>query len=137
MASRPNTVKFMNRMIDEYRRGLLNDKQVCSSIRRITNLNERQQAYCDTRTALKMFNKMPMNYLCKEPCEQSAEDKLLKRERRHIRRRTLRIIKKRYPDYDKLVTTTNATKFCDWVREIQSDIRKGHYGKAIKEYLEG
>lgn len=124
-------------MIDEYRKGLLNDKQVCSSIRRITNLNEKQQAYCDTRTALKMFNKMPMNYQCKEPCEESAEEELLKRERRRIHRKVLRKVKRRYPDYEKLVNTKDEVKFCSWVREIKEDIHKGRYGKAIKDYLEG
>lgn len=137
MASRPNTVKFMNRMISEYRQGLLNDKQVCSSIRRITNLNEKQQAYCDTRTALKMFNKMPMNYQCKEPCEESAEETLLRQERRHIHGKILNMVKRRYSNYEKLINTTDEVKFCSWVREIQRDIHKGRYGRDVKEYLEG
>ena len=109
LAKGPNTVKFMNRMIEEYRTGKLNDKQVCASIRRITNLNEKQCAYCNTRIALKMYNKMPMDYLCMEPCDPSAEEVLI---------------------------DSDHERYQQWIVNIRCDILAGKYGKDIRQYME-
>lgn len=122
----------MDRMIKEYNEGKLNDKQVCSSIRRITYLNERQCAYCETRIALKLFNKMPMNYQCMEPCVPSAEEELIEDNKRRMLSRFLEQIETRYPNW-KARTSRPMSK---WASEIRKDIMNGVYGKDIKEYLE-
>lgn len=135
MAKGPNTVKFMNRMIDEYNAGKLNDKQVCSSIRRITNLNERQCAYCNTRIALKMFNKMPMNYMCKEPCEPSAEEIIIENEERAMLYAFLDKLKRKYPDWQYRLDG-NRDNLHKWVVDIRNEILQGKYGKEVRQYLE-
>ena len=136
MAKGPNTVKFMNRMIDEYRAGKLNDKQVCASIRRITDLNERQCAYCETRIALKMFNKMPMNYMCKEPCMPSAEETLVNKEERDILDSFLLTLKEQYPDWHKRLKSPHTKKYARWIDTIRHDLLDGKYGKEMKRYTE-
>lgn len=136
MAKGPNTVKFMNRMIDEYRAGKLNDKQVCSSIRRITRLNERQCAYCETRIALKMFNKMPMNYMCKEPCAPSIEETLIEQEEQGMLGLFLSMIKDRYPDWQERLSKPCTEEYDKWIKDIRCDLLNGKYGKEMRQYLE-
>lgn len=136
MAKGPNTVKFMNRMIDEYRAGKLNDKQVCASIRRITNINERQCAYCNTRIALKMFNKMPMNYMCKEPCAPSVEETMVDKEEHDMLYVFLDQLQHDYPDWEERLNDSDRERFGRWIVDIRRDILKEKYGKEIRQYLE-
>ena len=136
MAKGPNTVKFMNRMIEEYRAGKLNDKGVCSSIRRITRLNERQWAYGETRIALKMFNKMPMNYRCKEPCTPSIEETLIEQEEQDMLDMFISMVKERYPDWQERLNKPCTKEYDKWIRDIRCDLLSGEYGKGMRQYLE-
>lgn len=136
MAKGPNTVKFMNRMIEEYRAGKLNDKQVCASIRRITNLNEKQCAYCNTRIALKMYNKMPMDYLCMEPCDPSAEEVLIEEEDRKVLNAFLSKLKQDYSDWEYRLNDSSRERYEQWIVNIRCDILAGKYGKDIRQYME-
>ena len=124
----PNTVKFMEKMIAEYKKGIRSDKNVRQSIRNVTRINERQWSYDYQRVAEKMAA-----YSTKQT-EESCEDKIIQQEETNMRQRVLDALKGLYGEreYKKMLKAPG--KYAPRVRE---DIAQGRLGKELYEYFRG
>lgn len=124
----PNTVKFMDKMIAEYKKGIRSDKNVCQSIRNVTRVNERQWSYDYQRVAEKMAA-----YSTKQT-EESCEDKTIQQEEANMKQRVLDTLKDLYGEreYKKMLKTPG--KYAPRIRE---DIAQGRLGKELQEYFRG
>jgi hypothetical protein len=83
-----------------------------------------------------MFNKMPMNYMCKEPCAPSIEETLVEQEEQGMLDLFLSTIKDRYPDWQERLSKPCTEEYDKWIKDIRCDLLNGKYGKEMRQYLE-
>ena len=83
-----------------------------------------------------MFNKMPMNYMCKEPCAPSIEETLVEQEEQDMLDLFLSMIKDRYPDWQERLSKPCTEEYDKWIKDIRCDLLNGKYGTDMRQYLE-
>ena len=82
-----------------------------------------------------MFNKMPMNYMCKEPCDPSIEETLIEQEEQGMLDLFLSMIKERYPDWQERLSKPCTKEYEKWIKDIRSDLLNGKCGAEMRQYL--